>query len=384
MEIKIIGSTKPGYVASKEEFDDFSGKVGGVCYMAGDFGSLMQEPKEKTQRRVNMTMGNGHHSVFEHDYITFELEGIPKLFAMVLNNEKTYVTSEKSARYTRMVCTPKEQELYEKWLGIFEKKIREKYPDNTGFLSDTRIKKLAQENARYLISVKTPTTMVYTTSYRQLNYLCKWMQEEMKNEKSNYALIFDSFKKFIDFAKENGYLDERLMDDGKHRGLSFFNLNKIRSEVYDDVYSTNYDASFAYLAQAQRHRTLSYEVNGIEDDRFFVPKIIKSEKDLADEWNYDMYKVKGNLPQGTLLNINERGTYENFVLKLKERLCSCAQLEIDNKTREILKRYYMKTTNPEIKADIAKRLNGSKCTFKDFDCKSPCGFADGVKGERLI
>ena len=28
-------------------------------------------------------MGSGHHSVFEHGYITLNLENVPKLFAMV-------------------------------------------------------------------------------------------------------------------------------------------------------------------------------------------------------------------------------------------------------------------------------------------------------------
>ena len=105
---------------------------------------------------------------------------------------------------------------------------------------------------------------------------------------------------------------------------------------------------------------------------------------MVDEWKTDLYRVKNNLPQGTLVNINERGTYENFVLKLKERLCSCAQLEIDNKTRELLLKYYNATTNEDIKNDIKARLMGSRCTFKDFTCETPCGFADGIKGERDI
>lgn len=384
MEIKIIASTKPGYVAKKEEFDDFSGKVAGVCYMTNDFDSLLNEPKEKTDKRVQSTMSGKHHSVFEHDYITLNLQGVPKLFAMVLNNEKTYVTSEKSARYTKMVCTEEEQKLYDKWYEIFIKKIRQRYPDDQGFMTDLRVKKLAQENARYIISVMTPTTMIYTTSYRQLNYLCNWMQDELNNVNSKYFMLFDYFEKFISFAKSNNLLDERLMNDGKFRKLSLINQGKQRNEIFDDVYSTNYQASFAYLAQAQRHRTLNYEINDINVGEFFVPKILLSDNSLVDEWKTDLYRVKNNLPQGTLVNINERGTYENFVLKLKERLCSCAQLEIDNKTRELLLKYYNATTNEDIKNDIKARLMGSRCTFKDFTCETPCGFADGIKGERDI
>ena len=191
--------------------------------MPNTFEELMEESTEKTNARISRTMGSGHHSVFEHVYVSLHLENIPKLFAMVLNNEKVYVTSEKSARYTKMVATPKEQALYEKWIDIFEKKIRERYPDNTGFMTDQKVKKLAQENARYLISVKTPTTMVYTVSYRQLNYICKWMMDELKNPQSKYILIHDTFDEFVKFIKSKNLLDERLMNDGKFRSLSLIN-----------------------------------------------------------------------------------------------------------------------------------------------------------------
>ena len=233
MNFEVIASTKPYYKVQKEELDDFCGKVGGVCYMTKPFKDLISEETKDTLRRIEQTMGNGHHSVYEHGYITLNLENVPKLFAMVLNNEHVYVTSEKSARYTKMKLTEKEQALYDKWLAIFIKKIRERYPENTGYLTDYRVKKLAQENARYLISVKTPTTLEHTVSYRQLNYLCKWMQDELNKTKSPYAPIFDSFEMFINFAKTNNLLDERLMDDGKFRRLSLFNLGAEKNEIYD-------------------------------------------------------------------------------------------------------------------------------------------------------
>ena len=311
------------------------------------------------------------------------MENVPKLFAMVLNNEHVYVTSEKSARYTKMVLSEKEQALYDKWLAIFEKKIRERYPETSGFMSDTKVKKLAQENARYLISVKTPTTLVHTLSYRQLNYLCKWMKDELEKTKSPYTPIFDSFNAFINFAKEQNLLDERLMDDGKFRSLGLYNLGANKNEIFDTVYSVNYDASLAYLAQNQRHRTISSEIIG-ETDKFFTPKILLSDNPLTEEWQGDMKKVKDNLPQGSLVKINERGTLEHFILKLKERLCSCAQLEINDKTKELLTRYIKETPDIQIAQMLKEYTNGSRCTFPDFKCKSPCSFPDGIKGEREI
>ena len=69
-----------------------------------------------------MTLNNGHHSVYDHTYINFNIQNIPKILAMVLNNEKQYTTSEKSARYTKItpgensVITKEEVDLYNKWL----------------------------------------------------------------------------------------------------------------------------------------------------------------------------------------------------------------------------------------------------------------------------
>ena len=336
MNFEVVASTKPYYKVEKEKLDDFCGKVGGVCYMPKTFNELINEETIKTLKRIENTMGSGHHSVFEHGYITLNLENVPKLFAMVLNNEHVYVTSEKSARYTKMEPSPKEQKLYDKWVEIFKRKIRERYPKNSDFMDDRRVQKLAQENARYLISVKTPTTMEHTISYRQLNYLCKWMQDELENSKSPYAPIFSSFEQFIQFAKTNNLLDERLMDDGKFRHLSLFNLDAKKNEIFDTVYSTNYEASLAYLAQAQRHRTLFYEINKLHTDKFFTPKIILPNQNLTNEWLYDINSVADNIPQGSLAKINERGLSEHFILKLKERLCSCAQLEINDKTKDLL------------------------------------------------
>ena len=127
MEIKVEGSTKEGYVAPKEELEKFSGHVAGVCYMPGTFKELMNEPDEKALKRANMTKVSGHHSVFDHDEINFSFIDIPKGLAMVLNNEKQYATSEKSARYTKMNPTPKEKELYDHWKGVFESLIYKEY-----------------------------------------------------------------------------------------------------------------------------------------------------------------------------------------------------------------------------------------------------------------
>lgn len=168
MKIKVIASTKVGYELPKEEAVDFSGKSAGICYLPDTLETLFSEDKEKTQKRANGTLKSGHHSVFGHPTYNLSLEGIPKILAMILNNEKMYNTSEKSARYTKMQPSKEEKELYEKWIEIYKDCISQKYQK----IDEKRVQKLAQENARYLISVFTPATvMEYTVNFGQLNYI---------------------------------------------------------------------------------------------------------------------------------------------------------------------------------------------------------------------
>jgi len=182
MNIKIIASTKVGYALPKEEAVNFSGRSAGICYLPDTVETLFNEPIEKTERRVNGNLKNGHHSVFGHPIYNLCLEGIPKILAMILNNEKLYNTSEKSARYTHMEPSDDEKELYEKWIEIYKKQILKTYPN----FEEKKAKKLAQENARYLISVFTPATiMEYTVDFRQLNYIIGWSKDYIENVEDN-------------------------------------------------------------------------------------------------------------------------------------------------------------------------------------------------------
>ena len=63
-----------------------SGKIAGVCYDKEGFSHLENEPLEKTMRRVDMTLNNGHHSVYDHINISFNLQNVPKILAMIPNS----------------------------------------------------------------------------------------------------------------------------------------------------------------------------------------------------------------------------------------------------------------------------------------------------------
>ena len=76
-----------------------------------------------------------------------------------------------------------------------------------------------------------------------------------------------------------------------------------------------------------------------------------------------------------LISIRERGTYENFILKCKERLCGCAQLEIALQTKDILNKYIEETkenNEEEIYNELLRYSKGARCTFPGFKCGKTC------------
>ena len=370
MEVKIIGSSKPGYEITKEEAIIFSGKSAGICYMPDTIETLFNEPEEKTIKRANATLNRGHHSVFDHITINLALSNIPKILAMILNNEGMYTTSEKSARYTKMQASERESKLYEKWIVKFSNQIEKEYPQ----IEEKQRTKLAQENARYLISVFTPATiMEYTVSLRQLNYIANFFKNFIENEPdTEFNKMLKPFLAEFNSKIEN-LIIQNLNADVKQRKISLF-ASRNHKEEFGECYSCNYYGTFAYLAQAQRHRTLRYNMKIEENSKFYIPKIIENDEELKTEWLEDINSLKSLFPQGMLVKINERGTAEDFILKCKERLCGCAQLEIMLKSKEILDKYIenVKDTNEYVYEYLLPYQSGVRCTFKGWKCLSPC------------
>lgn len=373
----------------RRRFDNLGGHAAGVCYMKETFDKVIGESQEKTDSRIAQTKTGGHHSCYDHSLVTLEIEGLPKLLAMILNNEKQYTTSEKSARYTEMQPTPRERILYDKWLGLVEKRIFEVYPDWTGDKQlATKAHKLAQENARYQISVMTPTTMIYTTTYRQISYLYQWLCDVLEQSTENEFIlaVAPAIEEFCYLLLNTGLIDATGLKDTKNRKISLIQDKIIREEYFGDVYSVNYQGSFAQLAQAQRHRTLYYEMAPSTDNIYYVPKILRTDANLAKMWLEDIETVRELLPQGLQVDINERGVYEMFILKLKERLCDAAQLEICDQSRATLLRYAkaLQTNKHHLQEDIQKYLGGARCTFPDYTCPKPCGKTKSIQLDRDI
>lgn len=381
MKIKVIASTKVGYVLPKEDAVDFSGKSAGICYLPDTVETLLSEPSQKTLKRANGNIKSGHHSVFGHPTYNLCFEEIPKILAMILNNEKMYNTSEKSARYTQMKPSPQEKELYEKWIETFKEQILIKYPD----FDEKKAKKLAQENARYLISIFTPATvMEYTINFGQLNYIINWAKDYIKTDcDDDFSLklkaVLGEFLQVIPDLEVEG-----LNSDTKNRSFSLFAQRKTRNEEFGENYSTTYLASFAQLAQAQRHRTLNYEMTLLDEAQYYIPSIIRN-TELENEWLKDISSLEKFFPQGMLVQVNERGTIENFVLKCTERLCGSAQLEIMEQTQKTMAKYLEATKRqPELYNYLLPYSKGARCTFPGWKCNSPCIFGGKNAMHRII
>lgn len=385
----------------KEEAMKLSGLYAGMCYDKEGLDHLMQEPEVKTFKRVEHNKENAHHSVFDHVNVNLWFQNIPKILAMVLNNENQYNTSEKSARYTPVIVeddsiiTGEEERLYNKWMEIFKDKINKQYGETFEKMygekgKNSKIVKLAQENARYLVTVFMPTQMIYTVPVAQLNRIASWCEKYIKVAnmddyfERNLAL---SMQEMVDEFERLNLLEPALMRNEKDRSLSLFGseLDEVE-EYFGDVYSTTYKASFAEYAQAQRHRTLNYQLEILDDKEYFIPPIILDEPLLVEEWLNDMNTVRDVYPQGEMVLISEMGTYDNFILKCQERLCAAAQLEIMRETRETLLRYQeaLEESGHRYASDIEKYTHGARCTFPNFNCPSKCGFKEGISLTRKI
>ncbi len=363
----------------------YSAQLAGVCYEPEGYNKLKDEDKEKTLKRLNRTLSMEHATPYEHIVVGVEITNVPKIIAMILNNEKQCSTSEKSARYTKITTenvSENEALLYTKWMDIFKDKISNKYGDE---FNKSKIEKLAQENARYLVSVFCPTKIVHTLPWIQLNrivsFMIKFTRECDCNEFNKKLCVY--FEEFISLIKNLDILDDRAMSNRKNRGLSLFGRREVE-KYFGESYSISYRGSFAQLAQAHRHRTISYNLIIDDSKEFYIPPIISDDEELVDMWIKDINT--SFYPQGQMFIINEVGSYDNFILKTKERLCSAAQLEINDQTKLILTEYEkeLNKKNHYLVNDIKNYTKGAKCTFKDYDCALPCGFKEGILLKRKI
>lgn len=390
-EIIAISTTNPDVIeeTSVKDLELQAGYSANICYTNKQWSQIVKEDYDKTERRILGNKKNHHHSVFGHGHVSIYFTGMPKLLAMLLNNENEYNASEKSARYTEMKPTEREFALYEKWTSILEEKIKSVCPSNK-FLDDKKIHKLAMENARYMISVMTPTQMEYTTSFRQWNYLYDFASQMLEEKTSNRVIqmLKPSLEEFIDVLDQTGIITHDI-HDYHHRDFSLIVDDNDYIENFGRSYSTNYKATSACVAQQQRHRSLNFNAVFPTIDEFFIPPILEGDTKLEALWLKDIASVAELVPQGKLLMVNETGTYENFALKLEERLCTNVQLETCLQNYKTLLKYVRALRESEdlrnlkILDKLEPYTKGARC-LSGYICTNPCCFQDGIHLTRKI
>ena len=370
-----------------DELTFLSGKYAGTCYAADGYETIRTQEPQKALRRAENTAQNGHHSVFQHSMVTMEVQ-CPKIIAMLLNSIGVSNTSEKSARYTKMKPqSEKEAILYEKWHDILKQQIEALYPEK---FSEREADKLAYENARYMLSVFCPTSMVYSLPFRNIFYVMDWA-EQMRDQLNGQA---DAFSKRL--AEELSGLvksldvvigGKRIFHDNKNEYFRFMpvqatgQLDDDNVESFGDVYTAKFLASFAQVAQEQRHRTLRVKINFAGDKPgeygYYVPELLQ-EQSLQEEWLQDIAGVAEQFPQGMLVSVTEQGLFEDFALKCKELMCGRAQLEIMRLTEELVARFAKNKQN--LSSANRRRLEDlleddkpcARCGYRDFQCVEGC------------
>lgn len=401
--IQTIAFTVEANNSSSEQMNQdltvLSGKFGGTCYAAEGYETIKKQPIEKALKRAENTANSGHHSVYQHACITMEIQ-CSKIIAMLLNSIGVSNTSEKSARYTKMKPqTQLEEEMYGKWHDIFADCIAKEYGDKH---TEKEIDKLAFENARYMISVFTPTSMVYTLPYRNVFYVLDWTQAMINNLETLSGDFNQRLKtelKGLETELLHIVNEKQSFHDNKNEYYRFMPYQSIgekqtdAKEYYGDVFTSTYLASFACVAQEQRHRTLRVKISFTGDRAdefgFYVPLLVEK-YGRKEEWLEDMKKVAYCYPQGTLVHVTEQGLFEDFALKCKERMCGRAQLEIMKLNEWMTQQFINHKDN--LSMGNQKRLENmtpsnkpcARCSFLDFTCQEGCKW--GPKGalERLI
>ena len=100
VEVVAVTSTDEEVIkkTTKEDLELTGGHSANICYTQKDWEEIIKEDYQRTENRIKGNKLNNHHSVFGHGHISLYISGVPKLLAMLLNNEHEYNTSEKSAR----------------------------------------------------------------------------------------------------------------------------------------------------------------------------------------------------------------------------------------------------------------------------------------------
>lgn len=385
MQVQLVGSTNN--ILNRQDAKRWVQNHARICYSEKSWDELLEEAF--MPGLMNSIIGNGHHSPIDHFGVNFYFEGPEKSLAMIFNNQGTYTSSEKSARYTVMKdIPPRQAELYAKWDNWFLEQVTQRFPEDQFPKLHMRRKptekssaeKLSQENARYMTSVFTPTKMTHSLTWRQMNILYHQFNDFInENEGSPVtykARLAEAMKGFVQSEEiKKWVIDEAQVKMKGNIPLRFLRDSSVEEHFGEDIYSTNYFASFASLAQLHRHRLVNYNVSsGFQQGAplgFYVPRLIEA-NGKTNEWIDDLESIaKTDFPQAQILYVGERGMRENLPARTEERECGLAQLETARVIGELLDDYSKFIPEvAELKQPTCLKSGCKKggCTFGPANC----------------
>lgn len=401
-KIEIIAATSEVENVAAEELNReqtiLSGKFGGTCYAREGFATIRTQSVDKALKRAESTAERGHHSVFQHGMVNMEII-CPKMIAMMLNSVGVSNTSEKSARYTTMKPeTEREQMLYQKWQEILAEEISDRYGSR---FTEREVDKLAYENARYMISVFCETSMVYSLPFRNIFYVMDWLDKMAQNLERMHGGFNSRLREEVLSLKKEflGVVGKANFHDTKNDYFRFLPVQATGEfdddniEYYGDVYTAKFLASFAQVAQEQRHRTTRVKINFSGDKPgefgYYIPPILRGTF-REKEWLQDIESVGDIYPQGMLVSVTEQGLFEDFVVKCKERMCGRAQLEIMSVTEYLVSRFaeekeHLSGKNRERLEQITQGGKPcARCCYPDYQCREGCTWGSREALSRLI
>ena len=374
------------------------------------------------------TILSDHTTPSEHQFLNIEITGIPKIMCMILNNEKQYTADERSLRYTEVEAneyiTEREKHLYDKWLVKLENIIWHKYKDfymhinkENELRAKRAVHKIAQENARYMVSVFMPTSITYSVPWIQINKIISYMERIIDNPSNRLeTLLVPYLKEFIDECidkniaitkasildvtdqnlevkdkifkshpdiKNYSRNNDLIYRNNKNVDLSLFaNRNQFTAinspNEYGHTISYNNYETFACLAQEHRHRTLSCEMLLPEDFTGYILPLIESDTSLITEWINDLHSLRYIYPQGQLVKVNRIAPLKSIIqFVAQERACDMAQLEISRVyTKDIIPDIYrnlLKQDDKQLIKVLKPYVGKLRCQYPNYHCPTPCG-----------
>lgn len=184
---------KVNLISHTPEPEKLAATAAKLCYSSSDISSLREGlTEEKTRKFIDMLVSVGHESVMEHVSFTFGIEGISRACSHQLVRHRIASYSQKSQRYVNEngfeFVTPPEIEALPEAKSEFDRVMNELTESYTKiadlltekhknkFMSDgidektalSKARKLANEDARFILPNACETKIVVTMNVRSL------------------------------------------------------------------------------------------------------------------------------------------------------------------------------------------------------------------------